>query len=207
MIGGITLWKYLNRAFAVLQGRALTNLSFKKKALLKKQKGGRNALQNPVRKSVGRENTSEVRAYLIILLVLIPYFLCVTGVMCNIFGVPRAIMLNSEGEQYDRLYVHDQESYGAGWLWDNGELENTKICVGRGIGGRLVSQAGILQRDFDSLFVEGRKINGYIYLRYYNVVDGKILDAQKEEQNMTEYQDKFVGKGKIYDNGGSEVYK
>ena len=207
VIGWMMLWKYLNRGFAVLQGKALTNLSFKKKPLLKKQKEGRNALQNPVRKSVGRENTSEVRAYLIILLVLIPYFFCVTGVMYNIFGVPRAITLNSEGGQYDMLYVHDQESYGAGWLRDNGELENTKIYTGRGIGGRLISQAGIRGHDPYSLLKEDKKIDGYIYLRYYNVVDGKILDAQKEEQNMTEYQDKFVGKGKIYDNGGSEVYK
>ena len=73
------------------------------------------------------KNTSQVRAYLIILLVLIPYFLCATGMMYNIFGVPRAIALNSEGERYDMLYVHDQESYGAKWLRDNSELENTMI--------------------------------------------------------------------------------
>ena len=207
VIGGMILWKYLNRAFAVLQGKALTNLSFKKKPLLKKQKGGRNALQNPVRKSVDGKDASQVRAYLVILLVLIPYFLSVSGVTYQMFGYPRQITLNSEGRQYDLLYVHDQESYGARWLRDNGELENTMIYTGRGIGGRPTSQAGIRGYDFYSLFVEGRKIDGYIYLRYYNVVDGKILDAQKEEQNMTEYQDKFVGKGKIYDNGGSEVYK
>ena len=32
------------------------------------------------------------------------------------FGYPRAITLNSEGEQYDLYYVHDQGSYGAKWL-------------------------------------------------------------------------------------------
>jgi uncharacterized membrane protein len=48
---------------------------------------------------------------------------------------------------------------------------------------------------------------GYIYLRYYNVVDGKLLDWQNEKHNMTEYQDKFVGKSKIYSTGGSEIWR
>ena len=153
-----------------------------------------------------RGNGSQVRAYLIILLVLIPYFFCVTGVMYNLFGVPRAITLNSEGKQYDLMYVHDQESYGAKWLRDKGELEDIKIYTDKISRGRLTSQAGIQRCDSYSLFID-KKIEGYIYLRYYNVVDEKLLDMQNEEHNITEYQDKFVGKNKIYDNGGSEIYK
>ena len=153
-----------------------------------------------------KENGSQVRAYLIILLVLIPYFLCVTGVMYNIFGVPRPIILNSEGEQYVLMYVHDQESYGARWLRDKGELEDIKIYTDKISEGRLTSQAGIQRCDTYSLFIE-KKIEGYIYLRYYNVVDEKLLDMQNEEHNITEYQDKFVDKGKIYSNGGSEIYR
>jgi uncharacterized membrane protein len=95
VIGGIIIAKYLNQVFR------------------------RN---NPFRKNIDERNASQLRAYLIILLVLIPYFLCVTGIMYNIFGVPRAIILNSEGEQYDLMYVHDQEGYGARWLRDNGEM-------------------------------------------------------------------------------------
>ena len=207
VIGGMMLWKYLNRAFAVLQGKALTNLSFKKKALLKKQKGGRNALQNPIRKSVGRENASQVRAYLIILLVLIPYFLCVTGVMYNIFGFPKAIILNSEGERYDLLYVHDQESYGAGWLRDNGELENTMIYTDTVGGGRLKSQGGIRGYDSRSLFEKDKKIDGYIYLRYSNIMNGELIGRHNKVYNMTDYQDFFLKENKIYSNGGAEVWK
>ena len=172
----------------------------------KKRFDGENALQNPVRKRVDMGNGSQVRAYLIILLVLIPYFLCITGAMYNIFSVPHSITLNSEGEQYTSMYIHDQESCSAKWLVNNGELKNTKIYTGGGIGGRLASQAGIRQYDTHSLCEEGRKINGYIYLRYYNVVNGKICTLG-EEHNMTEYQDKFVGKGKIYTNGGSKIWR
>jgi uncharacterized membrane protein len=180
--------------FFVIGGIMIANVSLKKKPLLKKQKQG------------GKENT-QVRAYLIILLVLIPYFLSVTGVTYQMFGYPRPITLNSEGEQYDKMYVHDQESYGAKWLGDEGELKNTQIYTDRLGGMRLKSQAGIRGYDTRSLLEEDRKINGYIYLRYYNVVDSKLLDHQYGKHNITEYQDKFVGKNKVYNNGGSEVWR
>ena len=205
VIGGVMIAKYLNQIITVLRCNVLLE-HFRSKEGTRAKKGCNSFDKSFLSNKRFGENVSQVQAYLIILLVLIPYFLCVTGVMYNLFGVPRAITLNSEGEQYDAMYVHDQEGYGARWLRDNGELEDTRIYTGRGVGGRLVSQAGIQGHDPWSLFVEGGKINGYIYLRYYNVVDGKILGSQKGERNMTEYQDKFVGKGKIYDNGGSEVW-
>ena len=207
VIGGIIVAKYLNKLLAVLPGKASTNFSFKKKALLKKQKQGKNALQNPLRRSVEGGKGLEVRAYLIILLVLIPYFLSVTGVTYQMFGYPRPITLNSEGEQYDNMYVHDQESYGARWLGDEGELEDTRIYTDALGGIRLTSQAGIRGTDTRSLLEEDRKINGYIYLRYYNVVDSKLMDRQYGEHNIAEYQDKFVGTSKIYNNGGSEIWR
>ena len=200
VLGGIILLKYLDQAFAVIRSKG-------KAFFFKGRFDGKNALRNPVRKSVDKRNGSQVWAYLIILLVLIPYFMCTTGTMYQIFGVPREITLNSEGEKYDKMYVHDQESYGARWLRDNGELEDTMIYTGSGIGGRLISQAGIPNYDRWSLFEEGRKIEGYIYFGYYNVVNGKIIDSQSEEHNITEYQDKFIEKSKIYDNDGSQVWR
>ena len=180
VIGGMMIAKYSNKLLVVLRGKALT------------------------------KNASEVRAYLVILLVLIPYFLCVTGVTYQMFGVPRAIILNSEGKQYDLMYVHDQEGYSARWLRDNGKLEEDTTIHTDKVGRRLLSQsqAGIRRYNPYLLPEKDKKIeSGYIYLRYFNVVDGKILDAQRGEHNMTEYQDKFVGKSKIYNNGGSEIYK
>ena len=148
--------------------------------------------------------------YLIILLVLIPYFLCVTGVTQQIFGFHHEIMLNSEGEPYDRYYVHDQESYSAMWLANNAEQKNIRIYTDRVGDKRLISQAGFSSRVIDRRTLtdeRDRKIKGYIYLRYYNVVNGKLLDWQSEAHNITEYSDKFTGKSEIYNNGGSEIWK
>ena len=152
----------------------------------------------------------KVRAYLIILLVLIPYFLCVTGVTYQIVGVPRAIILNSEGKQYDLLYVHDQESYGARWLANNAEQKNIRIYTDWYGEKRLISQAGFSPHTINRQTLADERdieIEGYIYLRYYNVVDGKLLDKQFEEHDMAQYETKFAGKSKIYNNGGADIWK
>ena len=151
----------------------------------------------------------KVRAYLIILLVLIPYFFCVTGVTYQMFGVPRAIILNSEGKPHMSLCTHDQDAYAAKWLKKYGE-DSTKIYTGRYGGIRLTSQGKIppALRDSSSL-TENRTCKGYIYLRYPNVVNGKLLTAGQNVvyQDISEYSHQFVGKSKIYANGGSEVYR
>jgi uncharacterized membrane protein len=183
VIGGITLSK---------------NLSFIKKALPKKpilRKKSFTKRSHYLRNN--EENASQIGAYLVILLVLIPYFFCVTGVIPQMFGVPNAIILNSEGEMYDTWYVHDQESYSAKWLKEYNE-DKTRIYTDFYGRLRLTSQGKISFDSINSLPATRRIDKGYIYLRYYNVVNGKFL---------SEYSHQFVGKSEIYDNGGSKIYK
>jgi uncharacterized membrane protein len=154
------------------------------------------------------QNSSDVLAYLVILLILIPYFLFQTGAMCQICGAPMAYTLNSEGVGYDREYVHDSESCAAKWLNMNGKM-NHKIYTPDGFGKWwLMSQGKISSNRIDHrAFSEGSnfRIGGYIYLNHNNVVNGKLSVTGK--CNMSEYSDRFIGTNKIYDNGGSEVYK
>ena len=153
-----------------------------------------------------KNNSSQVRAYSIILLILIPYFLFVTGAMCQIFGAPVTLNLNSEGETYDREYVHDSESCGAMWLAMHGE-KNSQIYTPDGHGShRLLSQGKISPRRINSrsFSAQDRNIKGYIYLYYNNVVKGKLMAGTG---NMTEYSDMFVRRSKIYNSGGAEIYR
>ena len=162
------------------------------------------------KKKIGakRKNTSEVRAYLVILLVLIPYFFfCVTGVAHQMFGVPAAIILNSEGKPYDMVYIHDQESYSAKWLKEYNK-DKTRIYTDFWGRYRLISQASFSRDLIDSRsLLYHKKVNGYIYLGYYNVVNGKLMGRSNTLYNLTGYDDVFVGRVKIYNNGGSEVYR
>jgi uncharacterized membrane protein len=192
VIGGITLSKHF--------------FFFTKRKLVLKEKQSFTKRSNYLRNN--GKNGSQVRAYLIILLVLIPYFLCVTGVTYQMFGYPRRITLDSEGETYDKFFVHDQESCGAKWLeeYREGEAKIYTDCYGDD---RLLSQAHISSDPYS--LVKNRTCEGYIYLRYYAVVDGKLLGPREPvvyiPHTLSDYSHQFVAKSKIYANGGSEVYK
>jgi len=149
------------------------------------------------------------RAYLVILSVLIPFFMCQTGTMYQLFNVPRAITLNSEGQTYDILFIHDQEILAAKWIASHADKENAIYSDWYGVD-RLISQGGIRSRVyFAEAFIKGSKYlePGYFYLRYTGVVDGKLLDNYYQWHDMTDYQDEFVERNLIYSNGGSQVYK
>lgn len=138
------------------------------------------------------------RPYLVILVVLIPYFLCTSGAIAQLFGFPRDFTLNSEGFLYDTYYVHDQENYSARWIKEYAG-ERTAIYITRGH--LLVSQGKIpwsRVRPLISTYQEGKEIDGFIYLRHTDIGDDGLV---------VKYPDLFAGKSKIYSNGGSEVYK
>ncbi|RCV66161.1 putative membrane protein [Methanophagales archaeon] len=200
VIGGIIVAKYLNKLLAVLLGKASTNFSFKKKTILKKQKEEKKALQNPLRKSIDEKEPLQVRAYLIILLILIPYFLSVTGVSYQMFGVPRAITLNSEGEQYDRYYVHDQESSGARWLKEYRERKSGRICTDHQGLYKLISQGKINIGSIDerSLFKNKELPKGYIYIR--------ILMWSSGSYDISEISNRLYKTNKVYDSDVA-IYK
>ena len=187
----------------VIGGITISNLSLKRQTF--KKKLTKNATWNPFRKKDGEKNASQVRACLIILLVLIPYFLCVTGVTYQMFGYSRKITLNSGGEQW-MLYVYDQESYGAKWLGDYAAERKTIYADFYGER-RLLSQGKITLSRINHRWLSNPvEIDGYIYLRRQNIVDGELIDYYNEIYNTIDYQDVFFEKNRIYDTGGSEIY-
>ena len=155
----------------------------------------------------------KIQPFLVILIILILYFLNTTGVSYQIFGIPIAITLNSKGLNYDTRCIHDQESYTSKWLGRYGEHEETIYSnnYGREI---LGSQGKIPPSRVNPALIptyeKTKKIEGYIFLEYHTVVSGEIIifpHEHAERHNITEYSQLFVGKNKIYANGGSEVYK
>lgn len=162
----------------------------------------------------------KFRAYLIILLVIIPYFFCISDVTYNIFGVPRAITLNSEGERYDEMYVYDQECCSAKW-WSGHAAEHYQMTVAMehqkihsdfyGCN-RLLSQGKIKSDLISSYWLspydENRwDVKGYFYLRHQNIVNGELMNPHGEIYNMTDYQDMFNEKNAIYDSGYSRILR
>jgi len=164
-----------------------------------------------VSKRLHAQNTS-----LIILIILIPQFICSTYLVYQIWGVPYSYAFNSNGYEYDLRYVHDQEVVAAQWLGnsDNPNLPIYTDCygfkrlIGHGCGDRW---RNAFRYDLKSVFAEDKPIaKGYSYLRYQNVVDGIFIPVQsgipfhQDEHNTSEYS--IFLKDKLYSNGGAEIY-
>jgi len=200
VIGGITLSKHF--FFKTFKKSFIKNASQKISAKRKPWFFGKAFFS---KERFDGKNDSEVRAYLIVLLILIPYFLSVTGVTYQMFGYSQAITLNSEGEQYDLYYVHDQESYGAKWL-DYHADKRQRVYADPNGKRRLISQGKITPSLINRYWLSNLERIGNIYLTHQNVVLGELIDPSGV-YNMTDYRDIFTKKNEVYDSGSSKVYR
>ena len=157
----------------------------------------------------------RISPHLLLLLVLVPYFLFTTGAIYEVSGMHTDIFLSSKAPASGYLIVHDHESQATQWLKENRD-ENSQIYA-TDWGGirRLQSQGKISWRLIDGeSFARQEEINGYLYLNYNNVVNGKLMVIEAvgagrrgEEHDMDKYTDSFAGKSKLYSNGGSEIWR
>lgn len=151
----------------------------------------------------------KAKPYWLIPIVLIPYFMCTTTLVYQAFGVPRDITLNDAGSDYNLYYVHEQETYASQWLGEHSK-EESRMYADHGGHSRLISQGGISIYSINNVvpsLEEGREIDGYIYLRYYNVVDGKLIGPEHIEYELEDYWQKLAKRDKIYTNEGSEIWR
>ena len=145
--------------------------------------------------------------YLVVLLAIIPYFMCHTGTMYQMFGVPRGVTLTSEGRSYEMLLVHDQEILCVRWLNDYAH-ESARIYTDVNGAMRLRNQGDIRSAVYTGVLTEDNQtIDGYVFLSYLNVVEGKLVNRQYRWHDITDYKDVFAGMSLVYSNGGSEVWR
>lgn len=155
----------------------------------------------------------NIKPQFLLLIVLIPYFLSISGVTYQVFGAPNNIILNSDGGQYDILYVHEHESYSAKWLKSHSDDE-VKIRADLYGMYRLASQAGysIYSVNTQNLTLNKKFGNDYLYLRYANVVKNRILNYDQNSKTYStvdfyKLEPILLCRGScIYNNGGSEIY-
>lgn len=149
------------------------------------------------------------RKYMAVLVVLVPFFMCATGTMYQVFGYPGSMVLNSEGDSYDIYYILDQETVSSKWL-KNFSQENTIIYADFYGRTRLRSQGrlGLNRSMYAGDLIENHNPlgKGYFYLRYCNVVKRKFLDSSYQWHNTSDYKDEFAKREKIYSNAGSDIW-
>ena len=153
------------------------------------------------------------KSYWIILIVSIVYFMCTTGTLNQVFDNPRSIVLNSEGQAYNKSYIHDQESYASKWLKVHKKDEEVIYTDAYGFE-VLMSQAKIPPSQINWQLIPWYEahgtIDGYIYLRYRHVINKEMTVHRSrgvEEYSLAKNSDIFTGKNLLYNNGGSETLK
>jgi uncharacterized membrane protein len=157
------------------------------------------------------------QADVIIAVLLILTLFANTGLSYQLFGQPRAVLLNSHGQQYDTWYIHPQEIAAGTWLWTN-ERPKTHIYVDSYGAPRLkiawslvpVTLQGSPDQSIFPIF-EVLKTPRYTYARYENVVDGTVtLSGQTVTSTSALYSPvantSLESGNRIYSNGGSDIY-
>jgi len=145
----------------------------------------------------------RMQPYFLILLILIPYFLCTTGVIHQISEDPQILTLNSKGFDFDIFFIFDSESTGAKWL-EQYKLQRKRIYTDFTGGNILLSQGRIRDSDQYAL-VSDYYIKGYVYLRSYSIRSQFLIDYNFIAHPLSSYNNKILNKNKIYNSGGCEV--
>lgn len=142
--------------------------------------------------------------YLIILIILILNLIISTSLIHQAYGIPWAVTLNNEGPEYGLYYIHDYDSNSAKWLKSHAQENISVYSDWEPI--RLQSWGINSPKYIKELIIYKKPIqSGYLYLRYYNIVNGKFLDNQLNEHNVSEYKEQLFVMNKIYSNMYSEI--
>lgn len=140
---------------------------------------------------------------MIILFALILLFMAANLLFYQLAGIPYSMVYNSEGSQYTREYVHHQDIAMSQWLKNS--KGNFPMCFDAG--SRYTHSVGLTGYK-SNCFGNNKTTNEeYICLRYRSVVNGNLVVPWPNIANVSEYSHLFIGKSKIYNNGGSEIYK
>ena len=146
---------------------------------------------------------------LLVIVVIIMQLMVNMGITYQMFGNHHSVILNSDGLKYDIWYVHTQEVMSAGWLVNHVEQAPKVHTLGRYMGRGFAP----FYEELNKLRYRGSTSERYIYLGYPNVVEGKVITglvrktAGTPYAPMENYSSVFVGKSRIYNNGGSEVWE
>lgn len=156
-------------------------------------------------KNINCKYPLQIIAFVILLIVLIPTFLSNTGFVYALYNDSRPILLSSAGDGYNTVYSHDHEILGVRWIKIYKE-ENALIYTDKWQN-YFLSQGKISQNSLRYFFTQNHKIEGYIFLRYYNINQGKYLSDDYKTYNISKYYTSFFEKNLIYNNCGSEVWR
>jgi uncharacterized membrane protein len=149
---------------------------------------------------------------IIIFIIFLLYFLFNSGFIGQIIGGgDSSIKINNFGRGYDEFYVHQVEINSAIWF-ENNYNEKSLIYVDRRAIYKLwlnlnplILKSNIIKNLFPPVIDK----YSYVYSSYTNTIEEKVFLDYKKGRIMYNFPTQFLNKNKnkIYNSGGSEIFK
>jgi len=142
-----------------------------------------------------------------LMLILMIYFACTSGMIYQFSGDTRSLLLNSEGSAYNKSYIHDSESFSARWLSEH-YVDSFRIYTDSYGLEILVSQSMISPSNIQWHLNENsirRPDNHYLFLRSQNVLSNELIVHENNMKRAISLQN-LTGNLQIYSSGYSKVF-
>jgi uncharacterized membrane protein len=149
----------------------------------------------------------RIKPIIVMLFILVPFFLCTTGIVDQVAGNKVSILINSEGPNYEYFFVHDRDVSGAQWLGKFGELNNDIIYTDDEADRWLLSLAKVTNTDDHTLIHDINFVGGCIYLKTFNRDTRQLINSEGGFTPFDFYDGRFISRNKVYSNAGSEIWR
>ena len=118
------------------------------------------------------------------------------------------MQLNNFGEQYDEVYVHETEIKSANWLSNNSNYRAPVYADKRAVYRLWLSDKMIEKEIILNILPFAINKDDYVYSSYTNSVKKRVF-ANLRERISYNFPTSFLNKNKnkVYNNGGSEIFK
>jgi len=154
----------------------------------------------------------ELAVSVLLLIVLVPYFLFQTGFVYEVTGTQNWSLPLSK-YRMDAVFIHrymgyidELDVYGALWMSNNLDSENSKTYADIHSVHRVLTSYGMIYRG-NMEVLSNRTVlsaNGNVYLCRVNVVDGVVVGSDLWKTTSILHILDFASK--VYSSGGCEIY-
>jgi uncharacterized membrane protein len=146
------------------------------------------------------------RATLLIAILLIVHFSVASGLAHQSYGIPKSMVINSNGPEFSHFYIRNDEIAGAEWL--GAHMDKDKMVFTDFDTSARVAVFGKIPRDWytETYFSRGDSLQGeYLFLGYYNVAKAEV-NTGEQFKRLAEFQGVLDECSLVYDNAGSRAY-
>ncbi|MCK4649614.1 DUF2206 domain-containing protein [Candidatus Pacearchaeota archaeon] len=144
----------------------------------------------------------------LVLLFFIFYFLIFSGFYAQLIGGPDvSLVLNNIGLSYSKFYTHKPDIISTNWFFLNNN--KNKIYVGSHSYGKMLLSENCSSNRISSDIYSGLVLKSYIYSSYNNKNFGVYTKSFNNIALYLNFPTEFLNKNKnkVYNNGGSEIFK